>query len=230
MEGSTRCGIIAAVLCTTLLPAAAHASGPIDISANAGIVSDYRFRGLSLSGRKPAVQGGIDASLHETWFVGGWATTIKEYAGADVELDIYAGRTGTIAGLDYSLGAYGYFYPGGSDVDYVELQGNLSRDLGPVTVEGELAFVPRQWNSDTTNLYMGGKLSVPIGDKGWSFLVRGGRENGFYRNKLDWEIGLAFEKDWLTMSASLLGSNYSGATEAGADGRAAVVAGLVATF
>lgn len=230
MDGVIRCRYLVAAIFGAAIPAAASGSGPVDLSANLGFISDYRFRGLSLSDRKPAVQGGVDASLNDTWFAGGWATTIKEYGGAEVELDIYAGRTGTVGGLNYSLGAYGYFYPGGRDVDYVEFQGSLSRNLGPVAVEGELAFVPRQWNSDTTNLYTGGKLTMPIGDTGWSVLARGGRENGFYQEKLDWEIGLTLERQWLTVSASILGSNYSSSNEAGADGGTAVIAGLLATF
>lgn len=214
-----------------LAPAsAAGAAETVALSANIGVVSDYRYRGISLSDRKPALQGGLDATIGESWFIGGWASTIEEYAGADLELDVYAGRSGTVAGLSYSLGAYGYLYPGGKRVNYVELQASAGHDFGPIALETELALVPEQWNSDTTNFYAGAKLSMPVNSDGLSVLARGGRENGYYKDKIDWEIGLSLEKDWLTASASLVGTNYSRGEEAGKDGKTGLVFGIIAAF
>ena len=42
-------------------------------------------------------------------------------------------------GLDYSVSALGYFYPGGRDVNYFELQTTIAKTLGPVTTTLTLA-------------------------------------------------------------------------------------------
>ena len=80
-------------------PVPAAAQGGVDLSANLGLVSDYRFRGLSLSDRGPALQGGVDLEADMGLFAGAWASTIADYEGANAELDIYGGYAGSLAGL-----------------------------------------------------------------------------------------------------------------------------------
>ena len=45
-----------ALATTAVLPSLAYA----DVAFNAGVVTDYRYRGISQSRLKPAVQGGVD--------------------------------------------------------------------------------------------------------------------------------------------------------------------------
>lgn len=70
-----------------------------DLSAQAAIVSDYRYRGLSLSNRNPAVQ--FSATIeHDSGLYGYlWGSTIKE-PGSEVatEVDFTAGYAGELAG------------------------------------------------------------------------------------------------------------------------------------
>src|SRR3546814_3220400 len=56
-------------------PAAASA---FDISANVSLTSDYRFRGISLSDKGPAIQGGVDIGHDSGFFGGGWASSIAD--------------------------------------------------------------------------------------------------------------------------------------------------------
>src|SRR4051812_17806657 len=61
-----------------LTGAAAWADEPASsLSYNIGVVSDYRYRGISQSGRDPALQGGIDYTDKSGFYVGTWASTIK---------------------------------------------------------------------------------------------------------------------------------------------------------
>ena len=88
-------------------------------TANIGFVSDYYFRGISQSWHKPAVQGGFDLSHSSGFYAGMWGSNVSPntYPDANVEIDAYAGYNGTIPsveGLGYTVGLYGYFYPGGS--------------------------------------------------------------------------------------------------------------------
>lgn len=212
-------------------PAPVGAETGVDLSANIGLVTDYRFRGLSLSNRGPALQGGVDLEAGMGLFAGTWASTIADYEGAKVELDLYGGYAGSAAGFDYRLSANAYFYPGGRHVDYMEFRAEAERRFGPVTVGAEAAFVPAQRNTGTANHYVGASASVDLpGVAGLTASVRGGREQGFYDGKWDWELGLAWTRGPVTASIAYVDSNYGGAAEEGRLGRGGVVASLLASF
>ena len=202
-----------------------------DISANAGVTSDYRFRGISLSEKNPAIQGGVDVGHESGLFAGIWASSISRYGGSHAEVDLYAGYGGSSAGIDYSVTALAYVYPGGHGVDYVELMGNLGTAIGPATVGVDLGWVPKQDNFGGDNFYLAAKAEVPIGDTGVSLFGHFGRENGdVYDRKLDWEAGVSYSTGALTASLSYVDSNYSGAGEAGRLAKAGAIARLTASF
>lgn len=222
-------------LLSTVRPALAQDEQPdeepaIELSANISVVSDYRFRGISASDRDPAIQGGIDVTAGSGWFAGIWASSIAEYGGADAEVDLYVGYGNEIGGFEYSVTANAYLYPDGQDVNYGEFQANLSKTLGPVKLGAEVAYVPNQKNIQTDNIYLGMSLDVPLSKTPFTLRSRGGYEDGFYNSKWDWEVGVAFEKDWGVVSLSALGTNYSGALEASSLGKTGVVAGITLSF
>ena len=62
----------AAALSTLAVPTVAQA----DLAYNLGVVTDYRYRGISQSRLKPALQGGIDYTAG-AFYLGAWASTIK---------------------------------------------------------------------------------------------------------------------------------------------------------
>ena len=221
----------AAILAASPGLAQAPAASPdMSVSFNAAIVSDYRFRGVSYSARKPAVQGGADLSLASGWYAGTWLSNIANYGGAHGEIDIYAGRAGTVIGLDYSATLYAYFYPGGTDTDYLELQSTLGRSFGPVTTTLTLAYTPKQWNSDQDNLYTGLGADIAIGRLPLTASFAVGRETGSYHEKWDWSAGLTWRLDVLDLSAAYVDSNYHGAAEAGRNGRGGALLSARASF
>lgn len=88
------------------------------MSYNAGVTSDYRFRGISQTSLDPALQAGADFSHKSGFYAGVWGSNvkwIKEYAGAtegSLEIDLYGGYRGEIAkDLAFDLGVIGYQYP-----------------------------------------------------------------------------------------------------------------------
>lgn len=181
----------------------------IDLSANIGVVSDYRFRGISLSDRRPALQGGIDAAFRSGLFAGSWASTIANYAGAKVELDVYGGYQGQTSGIDYSATLYGYLYPGGHDVDYVELQGTAGRTIGPATLELQIAYTPDQHGAQQ-NLYCGAGAILAIGETPLSAAIAVGHEGGSDTGKWDWQAGLTYARGAVSVSATYVGSRTAG--------------------
>lgn len=210
--------------------AAPALAAPVELSANAGVVSDYRFRGISLSDRDPALQGGLDLETEAGFFAGTWASTIADYEGAKIEVDVYAGFAGSAAGLDYSVTAYAYLYPGGENVNYVELQATAERAFGPVTLGIEADFVPDQGNVEGENVYFGASAAAEIPGTGVTARLRGGYEDGFYASKWDWELGLGYTRGPFTASLSYVDSNFGGPLEEGRLGQGGVVASLVANF
>ena len=201
-----------------------------EISANVAVVSDYRFRGISLSDRDPAVQGGIDISHESGLFVGTWASSIADYGGSNVELDIYGGYAGSAGGLDYTVTALAYVYPGGDGVDYYEFSAAVDKSLGPATVGIMAAYVPDQTNFPGDNLYLQGSAGYAISGTPISFNLRAGREANAFSKKWDWEAGVAYSRGPITASLAYVDSDFGGPFEAGRLGQAGVVASLAASF
>ena len=88
------------------------------LSYNVGAVTDYRYRGISQSRLKPALQGGIDLAHKSGFYLGTWASTIKwvKDAGGDapVEIDLYGGYKATVGPVGLDVGALRYYYPNSS--------------------------------------------------------------------------------------------------------------------
>jgi uncharacterized protein (TIGR02001 family) len=121
----------------TALPAVSHA----DLAFNAGVFSDYRYRGISQSRLKPAVQGGVDYT-NGGLYLGAWASSIKwiKDAGgnANAEIDLYGGYKGDIVkdSLTYDVGVLTYQYPSNklaTKAETTEIYGALS--FGPATLK-----------------------------------------------------------------------------------------------
>jgi uncharacterized protein (TIGR02001 family) len=103
-----------------------------EISANAALVSEYRFRGISQSNENPALQAGFDYAFTNGFYVGTWGSTVDfdsvEGLDGSLELDVYGGW-GTDFGENSSidLGYIYYAYPGddsGLEGDYQEIYVN----------------------------------------------------------------------------------------------------------
>ncbi len=97
--------------------AQAQAAPESTLSFNAGVVSDYRYRGLSQSRFEPALQGGFDYADKSGFYVGAWGSTIKwiKDAGApagSAELDLYAGFKTSVGDVAYDVGFLRYEYTG----------------------------------------------------------------------------------------------------------------------
>ncbi len=89
------------------------------VSYNIGVVSDYRFRGITQTSEKPALQGGVDFAHKSGFYLGAWGSNVKwvkEVNGAtkgSYEVDLYGGFKGPIAnGFGFDVGVITYQYPG----------------------------------------------------------------------------------------------------------------------
>jgi uncharacterized protein (TIGR02001 family) len=204
MHGLLRIALAPAIFLAAISPAAAQDWAPaLEVDAEVALVSDYRFRGVTLSDNKPTLQAGIEVE-HGGWFAGAWASTLRMDGSTSAEADFYVGKRGQIAGLDYSVSLYNYNfedYP-----SYFEARATMARDLGPATVEIEFAYAPPQGEVDRANLYAGAKVEAPVGDSGLSLFARGGYEEAYYfGRKWDWEAGTSWSRGPFTLAASVAG-------------------------
>ena len=129
------------ILVPTLMAAAmgsltsvAHAAEPESTLAfNAGVVSEYRYRGISQSRLQPALQGGVDYTDKSGFYVGAWGSTIKwiKDAGGDanVELDLYGGYKGAVGDVASYVGFFVYEYPSNK----LPVSANTNEVYGAVT-------------------------------------------------------------------------------------------------
>lgn len=132
-------------LCAALAASAIPTASFADLAYNVGVVTDYRYRGISQTRLKPALQGGIDFSQGGL-YLGAWASTIKwikdagaiaavDTGGTQVEIDLYGGYKGELAkDVGFDVGALYYWYPsnkfgdiaGASNANTFELYGAIT--------------------------------------------------------------------------------------------------------
>jgi uncharacterized protein (TIGR02001 family) len=185
-----------------------QASGPIAISATVTAVSDYRFRGLSLSNKDFAVQPSINITHESGAYVGAWASNIAPNSGDDIEVDVYAGFAGGDA-LTYDIGVTAYLYPGASALNYTEVIGKLGTTYGPVTLGGIVAYAPSQdGTGNTDNIYVGGTANLGVPGTPLTLISSLGLEDGaFGDNKVDWSLGVNASVAGFTLGASYIDTN-----------------------
>lgn len=140
---------VAAMMLATPAFAQDEPAGPITVSGSVGLVSDYRFRGVSQSDEEMAIQGGISVTHESGLYVGTWASNLSgwgTFGGANMELDIYGGyKTELSDGVSLDVGLTWYMYPGGfTNTDFAEPYVKLSGSVGPASMLLGVAYAPKQ--------------------------------------------------------------------------------------
>lgn len=174
---------VRSLLAATVLAGAALAATPamaqdeeetpiVTVTGNVALVSDYRFRGIGLSGGDPAIQGGITLNTAPGFYVGTWASSLEDTASyGEMELDVFAGWAGEVTdGVGIDVGATYYLYPT-NDVDpadVFELYAKVKPTVGPLALTLGVAYAPSQDSLDfgaglpDDNLYLSADASIGI--------------------------------------------------------------------
>jgi uncharacterized protein (TIGR02001 family) len=161
--------VLGALAAPAFVFAADAAPAPdLTVAYNVGLYSQYIFRGLTQTDRKPALQGGVDLTHSSGFYLGAWGSNIswltdpyltssKEdsvyKSGGNLEIDIYGGFRTDLKGVGVDLGVLQYWYPG--------------TERGTAAGFGE---------ANTTEVYgslsygwVQGKVSVVASDYAWGF-------------------------------------------------------------
>jgi len=185
-------------------PAPLGATGAFEISGEAALLSDYRFRGVSRSDEDPSAQAGLMVS-HESGLYGGARGTIlsgldsfrlRDPAFQDLghaQLDLYAGFRREIGdGFEVDGGLMVYVFAGGDGAtDYVEPYASLSYLIGPVLASAGAKYAPAQAGTgDEAMLYLYGQVDIAIPFRPWSFSLQAGHQDwGRFGGYWSWSVG-----------------------------------------
>ncbi len=191
---------------------------PVTVSANVTLASEYRFRGVDLSGGDFAIQGGVDAAHGSGFYVGAWASSLDEdtVGFGSTELDLYGGWSGDVAeGLSVNVGGIAYIYPdaGPGDFDYYEAYGSLTFAIGPAEATAGVAYAPEQDGlGGDDNFYVYSDISIGIPETPLTVTGHLGYTDGFLTftddgDAFDWSIGAeaAIANTPLTIGAAYVG-------------------------
>ncbi len=198
------------------------AAQPDELSFNAALTSDYRYRGISQTRLQPALQGGADFTNKPSGlYLGVWASTIKwtKDAGGvgDVEIDLYGGKRGEIyGGVGYDVGVLSYVYPsnglghvaGFANADTTEVYGQLSYGPGSLkyshAVTNLFGFVDSK-NSGYLDLSVNPELVKDV-----TLNLHAGRQrvaNNGAASYTDWKVGVSHDFGVLTGALAYIGTN-----------------------
>lgn len=204
-------------------------TGPIEVSANVAMTTDYRFRGVSFSDEDIAIQGGFDLSHESGFYIGTWASSLEDSAlYGNSEVDIYAGWSGDVApNISIDAGVLYYIYPNGDDTvgdsDYVEPYASVTAALGPVEATVGAAYAPEQGTAlASDNIYVYGGLGAGIPDTPISLSAQLGYSEGSLDygsgGYMDWSLGASVSYDILTFGIAYVDTDLP--SVAGQDGAA----------
>lgn len=189
-------------------------AGPVwDVEARIDAVSDYRYRGLSLSDKRPAFQPSVTISHRSGVYADIWASNYASQGGSDTEVDFRAGIARPLGPLTLDLSANFYLYPGEHDTSYVEIDLRTALPLGD---EGELGltwgWAPPQNNiGGIASHYVGLDASLPLAGTPLTLTGSFGYEDGaFADGKLDWSGGVGATIEGFEVSLAYVDTARSG--------------------
>ena len=198
---------VATIALVLLAPLAASAQA--EVSANAGWVSQYFYRGILQ--KTSSASAGLDVGLGPVG-LGTWIADVGDGA----EVDLYGSVGGDVGEVSLSLGGIAYLYTGQFDDTYLEA--NLGAGYGPVSVEFSFGQY-ENFGAGTQNYSFIGVTAEhegfygTVGGFGNDFSGNYGEVGyGFSAAELDWTIsGIVNDKD-LSGLANGTGNPTAGVT------------------
>lgn len=196
--------------------APAKAEPEFTIAGNAGLFSDYRFRGYSQTDYNPALQGGIDFAHKSGFYLGNWNSNVNStlYNGASLEMDFYGGYKATFGEFGLDVGTIYYYYPGTGaygpfEADNWEVY--IGGSWGPLSAKyyysftdffglnsqalglpGDIDTKGSQYLDLTGTFDLGSGWGV-VGHVGWQ-KIKNGRDIGLIDDSvLDYKVGVTYD-------------------------------------
>ena len=198
---------VATIALVLLAPLAASAQA--EVSANAGWVSQYFYRGILQ--KTSSASAGLDVGLGPVG-LGTWIADVGDGA----EVDLYGSVGGDVGEVSLSLGGIAYLYTGQFDDTYLEA--NLGAGYGPLSVEFSFGQYENFGAGTQTYSFVGVTAEHEgfygtVGGFGGDFTGNYGEVGyGFSAADMDWSIsGIVNDKD-LSGAVDGSGNPTGGAT------------------
>ncbi len=164
------------------------------LQVDAGVTSDYVWRGLTQTKGKAAVSGGVEKVTEGSWYFGAWVSNTQHetYDYGSAEIDLYVGMSGQNDDLGYDFGFISYQYPAYSGRDFSEMYFAL--------MSGKFAFKYSDSSSAGTYLEMNITYGLEM-KKGATITIHAGH---YSRNKssdyVDTSVSFNLKEFSLTLS------------------------------
>ena len=227
--------IVAAVGLASL---SAIGSALAQLSGSVSAISDYRYRGVSLSDNGPAAQLGLVYDAPQGWYAGTFVSTVKletyETRGAQaIAYGGYAWRGPP--GLSFEAGADYAAVTASPRYHYAEVYLGFAWE----ELSGRVYYSPRYFGLDAAAVYGELNVSHPLLDN-VRFLAHigalGSAANKYYGNPpgplLDGALGFGIDWQGFSLQVSWVGINHSSGAYAtnGIGQRNGVVASIARSF
>lgn len=196
-------------------PAPVATVSMFDFAVGGKLMSDYNFRGISQSDRKPSgtayAEGRVNFNDTFQGYAGVQAWAVKLPTDPSAEMDIYGGVRATFGALVFDVGVMKYWYPGETEflspawvksADFIEAYGKVTYTINDMfTVGANLFHSPNWLNTGATGTYASATAKVTLphdfsvsGELGRYFL---GTTDAFYgsANLADytyWNAGVTY--------------------------------------
>ncbi|CAN5142735.1 TorF family putative porin [soil metagenome] len=231
--------ILAAAFATAafapIAASAQEAAADWTFTGNAGLFSDYKFRGFTQTNYKPAFQGGFDLAHSSGLYVGNWNSNVEQglFNGATLEMDFYGGYKGTIGDFSYDIGNIYYYYPGSGSNGTQRIRNDevyVGGGYGPISAKVyysltkffELGNPPNGDKADTKgSYYIDVSAAQPLDDfgaVGWGLNAHVGYQkvekykDAFdvpHDSVVDWKIGVTKDFSGWIAAVSVLGTTHT---------------------
>jgi uncharacterized protein (TIGR02001 family) len=221
----------AVALASPLLAVAADAPATPEhaFTGNVTLASEYIYRGIGQTNRKPALQGGFDYAHASGLYAGVWGSNISwlsDWGGgisSSVELDVYGGYKGAFSeDLSYDVGVLTYNYPGTypagfTKADTTEVYAGLgwkwlSAKYSHVVSSHIFGWTGAAGEKTRGSGYLELNASVDLGD-GWSANAHVGRQRIKHLSAAsytDWKIGVAKDLGFGALGVAYVDTNANG--------------------
>ena len=188
-----------------------------DWSGSATLVSDYRFRGISLSDEKPAAQLSVAYDHPLGWYAGLFASTTQfaYQSGRNPQVLSYLGYARRLdSRLAWEAGAAYSAFGGYHDYDYPEIYAGIASDA----LSARIHFAPDYFGQGKQTIYaeLNGSLALAgpfrlVGHVGGLHSDHGGVEDGASHNQYDARVGVAINLDRTRIELTAVRANVDSA-------------------
>jgi uncharacterized protein (TIGR02001 family) len=151
-------------------PTTDQATSPLAFSARAGLATDYVYRGVTLSDRRPAGGAAFEASAFGIFYAGSTITNVRLPSQPAAEITMGGGVRPTLGKVTFDFGWTYFSYPGESappgmfaGINYWETVARADTKLGEMLrVAGGFGYSPNVSNTGAWSKYAALGLAIAV--------------------------------------------------------------------